>query len=378
MGKIDSSNIQTESMALNAVCPYYTMFPIDYPLSILRQAGKRRLRVLDPFCGRGTTVFAARLLGHEGFGIDSSKVAVAIAKAKIANCDAHDVLELAEKLLAEKSSVDLPQGEFWEWAYEEKTLAAVCRLRAGLLHARSDAENLLRAVCLGALHGPLAKNIENAGYFSNQMPRTFASKPVYSVKFWRERKMRPKAIDVTAVVARRVERLDLKNIRRAPGGPQIRRGDSATSTAYCGIPRPIDTVISSPPYYGMKTYIADQWLRNWFVGGPSVVRYSEREQLCHHSLGDFTLSLAGVWDRVGVLLVDNGRMYMRFGAIPSRKSDAREIMLNSLGCSRHNWTVKSILGAHSAEFGKRQAEQMGKRVKSSAIEEFDFEIARDA
>ena len=56
MGKIDSSNIQTESMALNAVCPYYTMFPIDYPLSILRQAGKRRLRVLDPFCGRGTTV----------------------------------------------------------------------------------------------------------------------------------------------------------------------------------------------------------------------------------------------------------------------------------------------------------------------------------
>jgi hypothetical protein len=288
------------------------------------------------------------------------------------------VMELAEKLLAKKSCVDLPQGEYWEWAYEQKTLAAVCRLRAGLLHARSDAANVLRAVCLGALHGPLTKHIENAGYFSNQMPRTFASKPAYSVRFWRERNMLPKAIDVRGVVARRVERLGLENIRRAPGSPEIRCGDSRVGTAYSGIPCPIDTVISSPPYYGMKTYIADQWLRNWFVGGSSVVHYSEREQLCHHSLNEFTLSLAGVWDRIGVLLVDDGRMYIRFGAIPSRKSDAREIMLNSLGCSRHNWIVKTILGAHSAEFGKRQAEQMGKRVKSSAIEEFDFEIARVA
>lgn len=190
--------------------------------------------------------------------------------------------------------------------------------------------------------------------------------------------MRPKAIDVKPVVARRVERLELKNIRCASGSPQIRRGNSTTSTAYRGISGQIDIVISSPPYYGMKTYIADQWLRNWFVGGPSVVPYSPREQLCHHSPVQFTLSLASVWDRVGDLLVDNGRMYIRFGAIPSRKSDACEIMLNSLDCSRHNWTVKSIQGAHSAEFGKRQAEQMGKRVRSSAIEEFDFEIARDA
>jgi DNA modification methylase len=66
MGKIDSTNIQPAAIALNAVCPYYTMFPIEYPLSILRPADKRRLRVLDPFCGRGTTIFAARLLGHEG------------------------------------------------------------------------------------------------------------------------------------------------------------------------------------------------------------------------------------------------------------------------------------------------------------------------
>ena len=44
-------------------------------LSILRGLGKKKLKVLDPFCGRGTTVFAARTLGHAGYGVDSSPVA---------------------------------------------------------------------------------------------------------------------------------------------------------------------------------------------------------------------------------------------------------------------------------------------------------------
>ena len=60
-------------------------------------------------------------------------------------------------------------------------------LREGLHGLRSDAAQMLRAICLGALHGPLSKSPDQRGYFSNQMPRTFASKPDYSVRFWRER-----------------------------------------------------------------------------------------------------------------------------------------------------------------------------------------------
>ena len=42
-----------------------------------------------------------------------------------------------------------------------------------------------------------------------------------------------------------------------------------------------DWVITSPPYYGMRTYIPDQWLRNWFVGGPDAVDYTNRDQVVH-------------------------------------------------------------------------------------------------
>jgi len=360
--------------ALNAVCPYYTMFPIEYPLSILRSLGKQKLKVLDPFCGRGTTVFAARTLGHAGYGVDSSPVAVAIARAKIARCTASEVTALAEKLFRSNARVYVPRGEFWRWAFAPETLKAVCHLRAGLRHARSDAAAMLRAICLGALHGPRAKHVENSGYFSNQMPRTFSSKPAYSVKFWKERDLQPPEIDVLGVIKRRISRLNLDHLDAPKGKPVVSHGDSRSKTSYRNFIGKVDAVITSPPYYGMRTYISDQWLRNWFVGGPARVDYAENDQLSHLTPDSFALSLAKVWDHLGDALRPSGRMFIRFGAIPSRKRDACDIMLMSLGTSRHDWTVKSIAGASTAEAGKRQAGQMGERIQSSSKEEFDFEV----
>lgn len=76
---------------LNTICPYYTMYPLQFPLRVLRDAQPKKW-VLDPFCGRGTTNFAARLLGMNTVGFDTSPIAVAIASAKLL---AHTFLPLA-------------------------------------------------------------------------------------------------------------------------------------------------------------------------------------------------------------------------------------------------------------------------------------------
>ncbi len=192
--------------ALNGVCPYYTMYLLDFPLRVLSRAGKSGEWVLDPFCGRGTTNFAARLLGMPSVGVDSSPVAAALAKAKLVHASPAHVVAGAQAILnAARGPSGLPTGAFWELAYHQDTLGKLCRLRDSLLvDCSSPTRILLRAIILGALHGPRPKG--KPSYFSNQSPRTFAPKPNYAVKFWNERNMRPEAVDVLAIIQARAER----------------------------------------------------------------------------------------------------------------------------------------------------------------------------
>ena len=89
-------------MTLNGMCPYFTMFPLSFPLRIIEKYSKPREWILDPFCGRGTTNFASRLLGRPSIGIDSSPVAVAIAKAKLPCVLPGEVVKTAQEILKRK------------------------------------------------------------------------------------------------------------------------------------------------------------------------------------------------------------------------------------------------------------------------------------
>jgi len=42
-------------LRLNAVCPYFTIFPLQFPFNRLAKAKPGQV-VLEPFCGRGTTL----------------------------------------------------------------------------------------------------------------------------------------------------------------------------------------------------------------------------------------------------------------------------------------------------------------------------------
>src|SRR5262245_38221502 len=91
----------TSEHALNAVCPYFTMFPLEYPLKILRNHPADK--VVDPFCGRGTTVYAARIKGVAVVGVDISPIAVAIAGSKLSTIDGSVAVDLASKILERRA-----------------------------------------------------------------------------------------------------------------------------------------------------------------------------------------------------------------------------------------------------------------------------------
>ena len=168
---------------------------------------------------------------------------------------------------------EVPEGEFWEWAFHRDVLKTLCRFREGLLKdCRSDARKALRAILLGALHGPRRKS--RPSHFSNQSPRTYAPKPRYAVGYWKRRGIVPEPVDVFDIVMERARRYYC-DVSKSPVG-RIIYGDSRDQdvcTLAAGHDK-VSWVITSPPYYGLRTYIPDQWLRHWFLGGPAKVEYS--------------------------------------------------------------------------------------------------------
>ncbi len=354
------------STSLNAICPYFTMFPLDFPVKIIERHAPKGSWVLDPFCGRGTTNFAARVLGIPSVGVDSSPVAVAIAKAKTVRSTVDAVVDALQKCLEFDLTEPIPHGEFWNRAYHPKTLESLCRIRAALLKdCTTSAQVTLRALLLGALHGPRTKGAPS--YFSNQCTRTFAPKPRYAVKFWKAQSLYPQRIDVRNLVQRHAQRYLEEQPRLTPG--LIYLADSKALDRL-SLPRGINLVITSPPYYGMRTYRPDQWLRNWFIGGPSEVEYGQPDgSLSHASENDFARELGKVWRNVSSVCADNARLVCRFGGIRARNADPHDLIKRSFKDTR--WRITTMRSAGNATQGKRQASQFGGRSSDSPRQEFD-------
>lgn len=359
------------SASLNNICPYFTMFPLEFPYEILKGA-KQSEKVLDPFCGRGTTLFAARMCGLGSYGIDSNPVAAAVSAAKIAHASVADILRELVQILESRMSFDIPDGRFWDLAFHKQTLEQVCKVRQSLLDDCSSSSRVcLRAIMLGALHGPLPKSIENAGYFSNQMPRTYASKPDYSVSYWEGNGFHPSPeISVFHVVERRTNRYFSAAPPRIANG-FVRKGDARQLSSYEGI-SDIAWIVTSPPYFGLDTYIPDQWLRNWFLGGPSRPEYGRNRQIDHGSAERFASSLGQVWKLCEDVSQPGARMHVRFGGIPSQKTEPLEILKHSFSLSKASWKMVRAPSSGSAERGYRQALQM--KTSTKAREEFDVEL----
>jgi len=130
-----------------------------------------------------------------------------------------------------------------------------------------------------------------------------------------------------------------------------------------------DWIITSPPYYGMRTYIPDQWLRNWFVGGADTVDYSSGQQIGHSSPESFAADLRSVWKNAARVSSANARLVIRFGGIADRSADPLDIAKDSLADS--GWRITTIKQAGTATEGKRQANAF-LRTKSMPLEEFDI------
>jgi hypothetical protein len=304
--------------------------------------------------------------------VDSSPVAAALSRAKLANADPSHIVRAADDILRQVQPKHIPTGEFWDLAYEQAVLRQLCSLRESLLvDCCSDVQKALRAIVMGALHGPRPKG--RASYFSNQAPRTYAPKPRYAVGYWKREGLFPETVDVLAIIEERATRYYGEEITRGRG--RIAQADSRYLSTYARLLRGHQPrwVITSPPYYGMRMYRPDQWLRGWFVGGTAEVDYSATDQLTHASPRIFASQLRRAWRLSAEVCAQDAQMVVRFGGIRDRKAEPLAIVHGSF--SESGWRIRSIHSAGSAAHGKRQALHFT-RSKAAPLEEYDVWAVR--
>lgn len=252
----------------HALCPYFAMFPESFVETWIDRLTKPGDLVLDPFCGRGTTPFQALLMGRKAVASDINPVAYCVTKAKT-NAPSERALMRRITFLENRYSPEsweqqrLKLPEFFQCAYSPATLRQILYLRASLAWAESKTDCMIAALVLGSLHG---ETLKSGSYFSNQMPHTISTKPQYSIRFWKERNLRPPERDAFELLRQRAA------YRYESPCPQ------ADATVFMSDFRELPKflirqsyrprcIITSPPYFDVTNVEEDQWLRLWFLGG---------------------------------------------------------------------------------------------------------------
>jgi hypothetical protein len=193
--------VTTARHPFHSICPYFAMFPESFVRRNVLAWSKRDDVILDPFSGRGTTVFESLLNGRRALGCDTNPVAVCLSKAKADPPKLKDILGRIDEL-EEKSDRFTPKGmelsdEFFTLCFHEDTLRQLLFLKKKLAWRDNRTDCFLGALALGCLHG---ESHRTELCFSNRMPRTISTKPAYSVRWWREKGCVPPKRDVFSIL----------------------------------------------------------------------------------------------------------------------------------------------------------------------------------
>ncbi len=96
---IDSARtFKTAEERWAGIGPYYAMFPVSFANRVIRNFSNEGDVVLDPFAGRGTSVYSASTQGRIGVGIELNPVGWVYTKAKISPSTKDEVIHRLQQI----------------------------------------------------------------------------------------------------------------------------------------------------------------------------------------------------------------------------------------------------------------------------------------
>jgi hypothetical protein len=357
----------------HSICPYFAMFPEAFVRRNVLAWSKRDDLILDPFSGRGTTVFESLLNGRRGLGCDTNPVAVCLSKAKADPPSLEEVLErlavLEQQCCRFSSKAPEKSDEFFNLCFHEETLRQLLFLKKKLDWRTARADCFIGALALGCLHG---ESHRTELCFSNRMPRTISTKPAYSVRWWREKGCLPPQRDVFSILGKCAEYRYQSPVPSLKG--RVVEGDARRAATLLRSYRDkVRLVITSPPYLDITDYHEDQWLRLWFLGGATKPITGQGKDDRHRRIESYWQFLREAWKGVVPLLQESAQVVIRIGGTRLGEEQLRIGLLESL-----NSTGRKFKLAESRQTviknGQRRIFQAAP-AKESVEHDFRFRLA---
>lgn len=302
-----------------SVGPYYAMFPLDFAYEVIEKYTQPGGRVLDPFAGRGSSIYAAAANGRTGCGIEINPVGWVYSTVKLQPTTRGRVIQRLREIGDSAAQINIERAklpEFFEWAYSTNVLRFLLAARTALRWKESKVDRTLMAFILIYLHGKRSSSL------SNQMRDSKAMSPDYSVRWWAEREMGPPNVDPVTFLEKKIEWRYKKGQPDFSG--EVLLGNSVhllnSSCQRRAFAEPFDLLFTSPPYCGVTDYHYDQWLRLWMLGQhPSPKKRGGKWQGKFASQADYHELLAGVFG--------GAAQHMNKDAVVVVRTDAREFTL---------------------------------------------------
>jgi DNA modification methylase len=257
--------------------PYYAMFPLDFAFDVIQKYSKKGDFVIDPFAGRCSSIYAGGILGRPSLGIEINPVGWLYGAVKLKPADKEEVkdrlLEIYHKRNYYKQSLD-KMHPFYRICYCDEVLKFLLCARQHLKWRTDSVDATLMSILLVYLHGNIGESL------SNQMKISKSMGLYYSIDWWKKKKLQiPPEMDPAEFLIKKIDWRYAKGVPKVVDS-EVYFGDSAI--ALNKIAKRLEEtgvefslLFTSPPYYSVTNYYADQWLRLWMLGHEETPTYSK-------------------------------------------------------------------------------------------------------
>lgn len=312
------------------------MFPSHFSDAVVAKYSEVGDTVLDPFAGRGTSLFSSITAGRKAIGMEVNPVGWIYSKTKLLPAPKDEVQERIAEIACSaarfrKSANELPL--FFHRCFSPTVRAFLMCARSVLNWKHNDVDRTAMAFLLTHLHGKSTDSL------SNQMRQTKAMSPQYAIEWWNKRKFEPPFVEPSEFFARKLEWRYAKGTPDSAGGIVV-LGDSASmlpelsgKLGINGLSRP-SLMLTSPPYFGITNYHYDQWIRLWLLGGPptdrrSPTQFNGKHQGKFANIAVYKALLSAVFSNSAKLLRKDAVVYVRTDRREPTASITRSVLKES-------------------------------------------------